>query len=100
MRWEQLKKPYKGLHWWYRILTGTKYTFPYMNQRGYKVYWKTIPNEFRDYMLVGKKYKTYEEYLSSLEVECTILNLISRIKFWIKRTKRKLYENDTKKGKI
>lgn len=38
--WEHLQKPYKGKHWWYRLLTGRKDTFPVMRQVGYQIYWK------------------------------------------------------------
>jgi len=30
LSWEELQKPLKGPHWWYWILTGTKYSFPFI----------------------------------------------------------------------
>ena len=38
--WDKLQKPFTGLHWWYRILTGTHYTFPFIKQDGVHIYWK------------------------------------------------------------
>ena len=42
MTWDKLQKPYTGLHWWYRLLTGRKYTYPVIEQDGYKIYWKYL----------------------------------------------------------
>ncbi len=54
MTWEKSRKPFTGLHWWYRILTGVWYSYPHNHQQDYKVYWKTKAE--------GK------------EVECRLLN--------------------------
>ncbi len=73
-----------------------KYTKCYQQQRGYKVWWKTIPKENRDWNLVGHfphcKFKTYAEYEKSLEKECWFRNRIFYFKCLIKNIKRKLYE--------
>jgi len=40
MSWDSLQKPLTGSHWWYRLLTGRKYTYPFMDQVGLHIYWK------------------------------------------------------------
>lgn len=69
--WNLLQKPFRGLHWWYRILTGTHWTFPYMKQRGDNVYWKSLIKD------------------SSVKKPCFLLNYINCVVKW-KRLPRKL----------
>ena len=40
--WDRLRSPFTGTHWWYRILTGTRWTFPFMKQDGDNVYFKAL----------------------------------------------------------
>lgn len=62
--WDKKQKPLLGIHWWYRLVTGTKWTFPFMeiNDSRY-CYWKSrkVNNE-------------------RVIVECKLLNLVSKIR--------------------
>ena len=57
--WHQLEKKYIGFHWWYRILTGTKWTYPYLEliNGNIKYFQSKIPREFKN----GKEFKTIRE---------------------------------------
>ena len=65
--WKDSQKPFKGLHWWYRLLTGRRWTFPYINPQGHDLYWKHLIGGNRD-------------------VPCKLLNIGLRIKFFKDRT--------------
>ena len=62
MSWNE--KPYFKI---YRLFTGTKYTLPYMNQKGYQIYWKDNPT-----IVNGIVYRNARS--------CKILNLISALR--------------------
>lgn len=72
MTWDKLQKPYTGLHWWYRLLTGRKYTYPVIEQDGYKIYWKYLKEPI---IKDGKRI--------DVKVECKLLNALSQINFKI-----------------
>lgn len=80
MTLDKLRKPYKGLHWWYRILTGTKYTFAVQGSEmttgikpnGYQIYWKQN--------IKTKEWKS-----------CSILNFLVWLDFRIKDIKNLRY---------
>ena len=74
MTWEKLQKPYTGLHWWYHKLTGTKWTFPYSDQKDWNIYWKQLKTD------------------SSIKVTCRPLNIISILKFILSDIKSKQYK--------
>jgi len=73
MTWEELHKPYIGLHWWYRLLTGRKYTYPFIEKNGYWKALKSSPNNNR------------------VIVECKFLNNITKLSFLLDRLKNKYY---------
>lgn len=66
MTWIQLRRPFIGLHWWYRKITGVWYTYPVMNMLLGRIYWK-------------------ENRITGKLVECKILNYLSDIKFYFIR---------------
>lgn len=76
MTWEKLQKPYIGLHWWYRLITGREYTYPVIEQDGYKIYWKYLKEP---QIIDGKRV--------DIKVECKLLNLLSFIQFRVKDIK-------------
>jgi hypothetical protein len=77
MTWDELQKPFIGGHWWYWILTGRKYSFPFMKQDGYKVYWK-----------VDARLPKYQQK----PIECKLLNWIFYLECKVNKLRRKLYE--------
>lgn len=74
--WHKLQKPFFGYHWWYRILTGRKYTYPYISQKGKKIYWKSV---LEPEIVDGMR--------KDIIVECKLLNFIASIRMFLDRYK-------------
>lgn len=85
MSWDKLQKPYTGLHWWYRLLTGRKYNYPVSNQHGQYIYWKRIPNgEYRpahglNILWLLKFSITHQAWWQYLSTQYGILSLPNRL---------------------
>jgi hypothetical protein len=81
--WHKLQKPYTGSHWWYRVLTGRKWSYPFMKTPDARYcYWK------------HKKVNG-----ADVEVECKILNLGGKLRNWwyaFRNTARKAIKKSLK----
>ena len=81
MNWKTLQKPITGMHWWYRLLTGRKWTYPYCgSSNGRHYYWKMLKEcRFENGISINEKR------------ECKLLNSINIIKMCINRIKSKVH---------
>lgn len=80
MTWEQLQKPFKGLHWYYRIITGTKYSYPFIKQEGYYIYKKVL--------MKSSKCNQKDEHCHLLNLYQLLVDYIKYKKFY----KKSLYK--------
>jgi hypothetical protein len=76
MTWDKLQKPF-GLHWWYRLLTGRKWTYPIIKQDGWNIYWKYLKEPI---IKDGQRI--------DLIIPCRLLNILSIMKFILDDIKR------------